>query len=240
MSEHDCLNNEDQLDSVLEEVAQIDSEFDSYSDLDSDIEGVVEVVKETKVDYISVNGQNIPPDKNKNVNIVIPTTTSGFKNDGDGTSPFATEDKVQDKFNELIGLAPETLDTLEEIAEAIKENEDFVDTLDALVNTKADKTALQETNSAVMSNSQEIENVRNSIQYYHAGEGLSLDSENKFSVVPATKQTLGSLRVWEDEDGYLCFSTELSSGFTNIYENGILKMIGAYNATLNNGTLVLE
>lgn len=84
MAEHDCLNNIDQLDSILDNASQIDS----------DLEKVVEVILKP-FDTISVNGENVEPDENRNVNIEIPTTTSGFTNDGDGQSPFATEDFVK-------------------------------------------------------------------------------------------------------------------------------------------------
>ena len=298
MSTHDCLNNEDQLDSVLDEVAQIDSEFDSVSDIDSDLEKVVEIVL-AQFENIYVNNEKIEPDENKNVNIEIPTTTSGFANDGDGTSPFATEKYVElyggkidsisidgvnqtidenknvdlkglastkfveDKIQKVIGLAPETLDTLEEIAKELGENESALeflqDAINKLDNTYATDEALLELDSKVTellgdtsrnvdekisqlesSLNTSIDDVRDSIQYYSAGEGIDIDTENKISLAPSTKQTFGGLRVWEDEDGYLCFSTELFYGFVNTFEGGILEMLGAYNATLNNVTLVLE
>lgn len=217
MSTHDCLNNEDQLDSVLDEVAQIDSEFDSVSDIDSDLEKVVEVII-APFESISVNGEHIEPDENKNVNIEIPTKTSGFENDGDGTSPYATEDFVETnggkidsisidgvnqtidenknvdlkglastefvegKIQKLIGLAPETLDTLEEIANELGENE-----------------------TALNSLTNKITEVENKIPL--AGEGLNLDDENKLNVSPSLEETFGGLRVWE-EFGYLHLSTE--------------------------------
>ena len=47
------------------------------------------------IDTVSINGVIQPIDENKNVNIEIPTKISNFENDGDGTSPFATEDFVK-------------------------------------------------------------------------------------------------------------------------------------------------
>lgn len=43
------------------------------------------------IESISVNGTAVTPDANKNVALTIPTDTSDLTNDGDGTSPFATE-----------------------------------------------------------------------------------------------------------------------------------------------------
>ncbi len=50
-----------------------------------------------------------------------------------------TDQKIAD----LIGGAPETLDTLKEVADAIEENEDIVEALHAAVGNKADQTELE-------------------------------------------------------------------------------------------------
>ena len=51
-------------------------------------------------------------------------------------------DYVDRQIAALIGAAPETLDTLEEVAKAIAENETVVDALNAAIGTKANKTDL--------------------------------------------------------------------------------------------------
>ena len=51
-----------------------------------------------------------------------------------------TDQKIAD----LIGGAPETLDTLKEVADAIEENESVVTALDAAIGRKADQTALDD------------------------------------------------------------------------------------------------
>lgn len=58
---------------------------------------IIDYVKENggKIGTISVNGENIEIDPNKNVNITVATKTSELTNDGDGTSKFATEEFVQ-------------------------------------------------------------------------------------------------------------------------------------------------
>ena len=64
-------------------------------------------------------------------------------NDGTESSPkmvsVASEDFVIKKITELINSAPETLDTLGEIAKALQENHTVVDTLNNIVATKPDK-----------------------------------------------------------------------------------------------------
>lgn len=53
------------------------------------------------------------------------------------------------KVAELIDSAPETLDTFKEIADALKEDQDVLDTLNSAIGNKADKTALATTNAKV-------------------------------------------------------------------------------------------
>jgi hypothetical protein len=55
---------------------------------------------------------------------------------------YATEEFVNMLLNEVIGLAPDELNSLEELATAIKENESLMDALKSMVAGKADKTAL--------------------------------------------------------------------------------------------------
>lgn len=43
------------------------------------------------IEQVKVNGTALTPDGNKAVDVTVPTATSDLTNDGDGTSPFATE-----------------------------------------------------------------------------------------------------------------------------------------------------
>lgn len=43
------------------------------------------------IETVKVNGSALTPDANKAVDVTVPTATSDLTNDGDGTSPFATE-----------------------------------------------------------------------------------------------------------------------------------------------------
>lgn len=73
-----------------------------------------------KIDTISVNGE-AQPIEDKNVDITVPTKTSDIENDGDGESPFATEDYV-DEFGGKIdtikvnGVEQEIVDKTVDIA----------------------------------------------------------------------------------------------------------------------------
>lgn len=73
--------------------------FASQTDFDT-LEGKVDDLiaeggEPNVIETISVNGTNIPP-SNKNIALAIPTSTSDLTNDGDGESPFATEDYVDE------------------------------------------------------------------------------------------------------------------------------------------------
>lgn len=72
--------------------------FASQSDLDNLEDRVDDIVAEggepNIIDSITVNGATVTPDANKNVALTIPTDTSDLTNDGDGQSPFATQDYV--------------------------------------------------------------------------------------------------------------------------------------------------
>ena len=61
------------------------------------------------------------------------------------------------KISELIGSAPETLDTLQEVAKAIKDNEDVVAGLNSAIGTKADKTTVDALEIQVNTNATNIQ-----------------------------------------------------------------------------------
>lgn len=68
-------------------------EFDTVSDKVDEL--IAEGGEPNVIETISVNGTNVPP-TNKNIDLDIPTATSDLTNDGDGESPFATEDYVDE------------------------------------------------------------------------------------------------------------------------------------------------
>ena len=57
-------------------------------------------------------------------------------------SGYAKETYVNTKIADLVGTAPETLDTLGEIATALEDNSEVIDTLNQAIGTKANKTDL--------------------------------------------------------------------------------------------------
>lgn len=79
----------------------------------------------------------------------IPKKVSELENDSKYETVESTDTKIagaksyaDEAVANLVGSAPETLDTLEEVAKAIQDNETVVDALNAAIGSKADKTEL--------------------------------------------------------------------------------------------------
>lgn len=72
--------------------------FASQADLDALQAEVDEIVSEggepNTIETVKVNGSALTPDANKAVDVTVPTATSDLTNDGDGQSPFATQEYV--------------------------------------------------------------------------------------------------------------------------------------------------
>lgn len=66
-----------------------------------------------------------------------PTKVSQFENDAD----YATNSDVDQKIAQMVDSAPETLDTLNELAEALGDDPNFATTVINKINTKVDKVA---------------------------------------------------------------------------------------------------
>lgn len=67
---------------------------------------------------------------------------------------------VDDEVAALVNSAPETLDTLGELATAFEENQDMVETLNAAVTNKAEKSDLETTQELVSSNTNSITDIK--------------------------------------------------------------------------------
>lgn len=61
------------------------------------------------------------------------------------TKRYATEDYVEETVANLVNSAPETLDTLGELATALEENQDVVDALDTAITTKVSLEEFEDT-----------------------------------------------------------------------------------------------
>lgn len=106
--------------------------------------------------FIDINGLRHYNEKViEKINATIPTNISHFNNDSNyitnqvndlsnyylKTETY-TQDEVDTKIANLIDSAPDTLNTLNELAVAIQENGSLIDTLDSAIGNKADKSSL--------------------------------------------------------------------------------------------------
>lgn len=117
----------------------------TVSDIPSVGNGTLTIQKNgTKVQTFSASQSG-----NVTANITVPTKVSELTND----SSYATTSSVNTalsnaksytdtKVANLVGSAPDTLDTLEELADALKDNKDIVTVLENSIASKADKTSL--------------------------------------------------------------------------------------------------
>lgn len=62
----------------------------------------------------------------------------------ENSGTIATEEYVDNKIANLVNSAPETLDTLGEVAQALQENDSVVDALNSAISNKVDKTYVDE------------------------------------------------------------------------------------------------
>lgn len=76
--------------------------------------------------------------------IVVPTKISELENDSD----YQTASDVDNRINQIVGAAPEALDTLEEIANKLADNDDVVTAITTQITEKASITDLAEETDA--------------------------------------------------------------------------------------------
>lgn len=68
------------------------TDFDALQDQVDDL--IAEGGEPNVIETVKVNGTALVPDAQKAVDVTVPTATSDLTNDGDGESPFATEEYV--------------------------------------------------------------------------------------------------------------------------------------------------
>lgn len=100
--------------------------------------------------FISAKEQNLTDEEKSQARENIGAGTSNFSGDYEDliNKPYIpsyenvpTKDYIDEKISDLVNSAPETLDTLGEIASALEENEDVISALNSVVSNKVDKVA---------------------------------------------------------------------------------------------------
>lgn len=130
-------------------------------------------------------------------------------------------DYVDRQIAALIGAAPETLDTLEEVAKAIKENETVVDALNAAIGTKANKADIEPTIQFAEAERQKsknlfyIENTQNTTTITSYSDYVVLNgTPSSTTEYPYKSSTLPTGMKFEQGKKYT-FSRQLMSGTGN-------------------------
>ena len=142
---------EDELCGVLEgeliDIVQGGGGTSYYPDLEGlpSINGVTLVGDKTSEELGLVQEETDPT-----VPTYVKNITEGDINSWNGK---ATESYVNTKVAELVNSAPETLDTLGEVAKAIQENEGVVEALNSAIGSKADKSELPTKTSDLVNDS---------------------------------------------------------------------------------------
>lgn len=131
-----------------------------------------------------------------------------------------TDDQINTKLAELVSSAPATLDTLEELANALGDDPNFATTVATQIGNKVDKTSADYIKSASVSGNTLTLTKGNDItvtfadEEYINGDGLDL-SNNEFSVHPSTNVTV-------DSNGVSVVGTgSVASGDTGLISGGI-------------------
>lgn len=112
---------------LLNKIAQINNDLSNLNNVKAD---------KTELDNYLLKTGGTVGSLNVNGNINVNGSGKVYINNKE----VATKEHVAERIAQLIGSAPETLDTLDEIAEALKDNEDIVDVLNQSIATKADKS----------------------------------------------------------------------------------------------------
>lgn len=80
------------------------------------------------------------------------------------SSLSSAQSYTDEKVSALVDGAPDTLDTLNELAAALKDNKDIVDTINASIALKADKSTVEELAQTVSTDKQELLNAIGALQ----------------------------------------------------------------------------
>ena len=150
--------------SIPSRVSQLtnDAGFITASDIpDTDFTGLAtEEQLETKLDKVTTT-------YGEAVHRIYAIGTTGeqyiIRTTDNTSNEITTKSYVDTKISTLIDSAPDTLNTLNELATAIQENDTVIDTLNTAIGNKANQTSLDATNTNVTNLQTEMTNVKTSL-----------------------------------------------------------------------------
>lgn len=127
----------------------------------------------------------------------IPSKVSEFEND----SKYQTKDEVDERITNIIGAAPEALDTLGEIAEALKDNNDAVTAITTSLSEKVDKVEL----ATLLDEKANVSDIENLVKFDEFGVGrktIQLKNNDTISGIDTNNKghNLVMLSKWDVAD----------------------------------------
>ena len=147
-----------------------------------------------------------------------------------------TKEYTDDKVANLVGTAPETLNTLEEVAKAIDENEDVVEALNGAIGNKANQSDLNDLNNKINNiKTVEINDEEISTDSVYSSNKINTLMENTPTAGLKLTKTLSSGQTTLTfTDGQITTSSKLDAVYTSKFG------IRLKSAEFNNGNIVLE
>lgn len=135
---------------------------------------------------------------------------------------LATEDYVNTKVSDLVNSAPETLDTLGELATALEQNSDIVETLNAAIGNKADKADVVQSDWN-QNDSTAADYVKNRPFYTETPPQEEYYIENNLTTLTVTtEQATNLFNNYQDYDFYIhgvlgrIYTTSISNNILSI------------------------
>lgn len=188
--------------------------------------------------FISAKEQNLTDEEKSQARENIGAGTSNFSGDYEDliNKPYIpsyenvpTKDYIDEKISNLVNSAPETLDTLGEIASALEENEDVISALNSVVSNKVDKVAGKGLSTNDFTNEDKINLEENSLaRHTHTNKSILDSTTASFTTQEKTK--LSGIEVGAEVNNPI--DSTLSTTSENAVQNKVI------TEALNNKTTV--
>ena len=188
--------------------------------------------------FISAKEQNLTDEEKLQARENIGAGTSNFSGDYEDliNKPYIpsydnvpTKDYIDKKLSDLVNSAPETLNTLGEIASALEENEDVISALNSVVSNKVDKVAGKGLSTNDFTNEDKINLEENSLaRHSHTNKSILDSTTASFTTQEKTK--LSGIEVGAEVNNPI--DSTLSTTSENAVQNKVI------TEALNNKTTV--
>ena len=152
---------------------------------------------------------------------------------GDTNTLNSAKAYADEEIAKLVNSAPETLDTLGELAIAFQENKDVVDALDGAITNKADKTDVL-TKTAQTLTDEELTQVRKNLKFIGKDVG-----GQTFTVGEETLTASENAEIFGDYENNIAIGQwSIAEGSNTVAKGRTSHAEGAYSKALNDGTHV--